>query len=70
MVEKVYDIDENPVDYDTVVCGVVCLKCGKTLPPHTIRRHLDTNDPIHKCPHDRRENGCLYKIDYKDIMEN
>ena len=49
-------IDETSIDYNTIVCGVVCNECGKTLPPHTIKRHLDINDPIHKCPHDGREN--------------
>ena len=43
------------IDNNTIVCGIVCNRCGKTLPPHTVKRHLDINDPIHKCPHEKQE---------------
>ena len=33
------------------VSGVICRECGNTLPPHSQKRHLDENDPIHACPH-------------------
>ena len=33
------------------ISGVICRECGNTLPPHSQKRHLDENDPIHACPH-------------------
>lgn len=39
------------VDNDTIVEGIKCKKCGETLPPHTVKIHLDLSDPIHECPH-------------------
>ena len=37
---------------DTIVSGIVCNLCHNTLPPHTVERHLDVDDPIHECPHE------------------
>lgn len=34
-----------------IVSGIICNKCGNTLPPHSVDRHLDIDDSIHKCPH-------------------
>ena len=39
------------VDEDTIICNVVCNVCKNTLPPHSIKRHLNKDDKIHKCPH-------------------
>ena len=36
---------------DTILHNVVCNHCKNTLPPHSIKRHLDKDDKIHKCPH-------------------
>lgn len=36
---------------DMIVDNIKCNKCDRTLPPHTVRRHLDKDDVIHKsCP--------------------
>jgi len=35
---------------DTVE-GIVCNKCGKTLPQMFARDHLDPDFPVNKCPH-------------------
>jgi len=37
----------------TIVTGIVCTRCGVTLPPHTMDEHLDAGDIIHDCPHIR-----------------
>ena len=37
---------------DTIVSDIVCNLCYNTLPPHTVERHLDVDDPIHECPHE------------------
>lgn len=36
---------------DTIVSGIQCTRCGNTLPPHTVRRHLNVSDVVHTCPH-------------------
>ena len=50
-----YGIDNDPphdsVDEDTIIFNVVCNVCKNTLPPHSIKRHLNKDDKIHKCPH-------------------
>lgn len=35
---------------NTLVCGIVCRKCGNTLPPHTMEQHLK-GDFNQTCPH-------------------
>jgi hypothetical protein len=44
-------LDEVLVDEDTIISNVVCNVCKNTLPPHSIERHLNKDDKIHKCPH-------------------
>lgn len=39
------------INEDTIICNVVCNVCKNTLPPHTIKRHLNKDDKILKCPH-------------------
>jgi hypothetical protein len=34
----------------TIVCGIVCNKCKKTLPPMTIEQHIN-GDFNMECPH-------------------
>lgn len=46
---------EETVDDDTILKGVECRKCGNTLPPHTVKRHLTEGDPILTCPHKTEE---------------
>lgn len=41
----------EPITDDTIVENIVCNKCGNTLPPHTIKVHLDATNKIHECPH-------------------
>ena len=36
-----------------IVSGIICNKCGNTLPPHTEEEHFDINNDIHKCPHNK-----------------
>ena len=43
---------EDDSDKDEV-SGIYCTKCQTVLPSHTVREHLDYNNPIHKCPHVR-----------------
>jgi hypothetical protein len=31
------EINEN-----TIMSGIICRKCGATLPPHTVKQHLNT----------------------------
>jgi phage FluMu protein Com len=45
-----YDMD------NTWVCEILCKKCNKVLPPHTMSEHLDITNCIHCC-----ETGHLYK---------
>ena len=47
----IYEFDEF-FDEDTIISNVVCNLCKNTLPPHSIKRHLNIDDKIHKCPHD------------------
>jgi len=48
-------LNQEEITRKTLICGIVCRKCLKTLPPHTAQRHLDINDPIHKCPHKKQK---------------
>ena len=49
---KPVDIEDEPSFHeDTILYNVVCNHCKNTLPPHSIKRHLDTDDKILKCPH-------------------
>jgi len=45
--------DEPDLDPNAIVTGVVCYKCGNTLPPHTVRDHFNTKHRIHGCPHNK-----------------
>lgn len=36
---------------ETVVTGIVCRKCDKELPPHTMAEHFDVTNKILECPH-------------------
>ena len=36
---------------EMMISGVKCNICKNELPPHTTKRHLNVEDPIHKCPH-------------------
>ena len=42
---------EHKKECEELLCGVKCNLCERELPVHTKKRHLDTSDPIHKCPH-------------------
>lgn len=35
----------------TIVENIICKKCDNTLPPHTIKEHMDISNSIHNCPH-------------------
>ena len=52
---RIVFIKENPARVptrpDTIVSGIVCSSCSMEVPPHTVREHLDVDNPIHKCPH-------------------
>ena len=39
-------------NFDTIISNVVCNNCKNTLPPHSVKRHLDKDDKIHTCPHE------------------
>ena len=41
----------NSQKMDMMVTKAKCNECGEILPPHTVRRHIDKDDIIHKCPH-------------------
>jgi len=38
-------------DETTILENIVCKKCDNTLPPHTIKEHMDISNSIHNCPH-------------------
>lgn len=42
-----------------LIAGIICNKCGNTLPPHSERQHLDVNHPIHDCPHNYTEDRLI-----------
>ena len=44
-------LKEEEEEETTIVENIKCNKCRYVLPPHTIKEHLDTSNPIHKCPH-------------------
>jgi len=44
------------IDDDTVLAGIVCKRCKKVLPPHTVAEHLDENHAVHQC-HRHGEGG-------------
>lgn len=50
---------EQTITNDTIMTGVVCKKCAKTLPPHSVKTHLeDPNNSIFKCPsHKPKQEG-------------
>ena len=46
------DREKNIKEFGTAtVSGIVCNKCGKTLPTILAVDHLDPDFPVHKCPH-------------------
>lgn len=49
------DMNEQYDMNTTWVCEIVCKKCKKVLPPHTMSEHLDITNCIHCC-----ETGHLY----------
>ena len=46
-----HEEDEEEITDDTVLSGVICNKCKKTLPDHTVADHMDKEHPVHVCPH-------------------
>ena len=53
VIAKVEKSDDEEVDDDTILSGIVCNKCQTVLPSLTAKEHLDINNPINKCPHVR-----------------
>jgi hypothetical protein len=51
--------EQQTITNDTIMSGVVCKKCGKVLPDHTVRTHLeDPKNSIFKCPsHKPKQEG-------------
>ena len=50
--EKLCNTSISSMDaQEEIVIGIKCMKCDSEVPPHSVKRHLDINDPIHKCPH-------------------
>jgi hypothetical protein len=40
------------MDASTILTGIVCKQCKNTLPPHSVKTHLeDPTNSIFKCPH-------------------
>lgn len=42
---------KNVIAGGTIVSGIKCKQCSTILPEHTVEQHLDSNHPIHTCPH-------------------
>ena len=51
------DCDEGVCD-DMIVMGIICRKCERVLPPHTMSEHLDVTNKILECPHVRVCDKC------------
>ena len=51
--------EQQTITNDTIMSGVVCKKCGKVLPDHTVKTHLeDPKNSIFKCPsHKLKQEG-------------
>ena len=52
---------------DSVLSGIVCSKCNKTLPPMTVKQHLE-GDFEKECPHNKKSKkakATANKIDLK-----
>jgi flagellar biosynthesis/type III secretory pathway protein FliH len=76
--------EQQTITNDTIMMGVVCKKCKKTLPDHTVKTHLeDPTNSIFKCPshkpkregfkwgHELREWKCAHaelKKKYEDLV--
>jgi len=45
---------------NTIVKNIKCTKCSNTLPPHSVKVHLDETHQIHKCPHKLELDKCIY----------
>ena len=41
----------HTINETTIVENINCKKCDNTLPPHTIKEHMDISNSIHNCPH-------------------
>ena len=48
-------MDNKEITQDTFIINVICKKCQKTLPPHTIGQHLDKSfmKEFHKCENNK-----------------
>ena len=49
-------IKQEKKEYDkwlneTIISGIICGECGKTLPDILAKHHLDINCPTNQCPH-------------------
>ena len=53
---------------DTIIKGIICNKCGNTLPPHKAKHHLDVTHPIHTCPHRQHKPIVYTRNSEKGIM--
>ena len=42
---------QNYVSDNTILKNVICRLCGNVLPPHTVKQHLQSSNPLHSCPH-------------------
>jgi len=62
---------QEEITADTLVKGIMCKKCDSEVPPHSVKRHLDINDPIHKCPHPEteQEKEIALLTEYRAIWE-
>jgi glutaredoxin len=49
------DAATEQITNDTILNGIVCKQCKKTLPPHSAKTHLeDPTNSIFKCPHNNK----------------
>ena len=67
---KTEDYNQEGIDEEGTVSGIVCNKCGNELPEHTVKDHLDKNHPIHKCPHQLTDQTFLSNTELSDLPEN
>ena len=64
------DYNQEGIDEEGTVSGIVCNKCGNELPEHTVKDHLDKNHPVHKCPHQLTDQTFLSNTELSDLPEN
>lgn len=48
-------LTEEDIKSHSLICNVFCKRCNTYLPPHTVGRHFNKEDPIHTCPDHNRE---------------